>query len=505
MAQLVDIELLYQRGRPPLARYIFKHALVRDAAYTSLLKRTRQEVHQRVAQLLETHFPEAVETQPELVAHHYTEADCPEQSVVYWQRAGQHASTRSAYVEAIAHLTKGLELIPTLPDTPERTQRELDLQIALGPTWMVTQGYAAPEVERTYARAEALSQGEESPQHFRALRGLWAFHQVRGEVRAAQELSERLLSLAQTQQSPFPSLEAHRSMGTTLFLHGALDRAQEHLQRGSFLYDPRQRRLPDFLYEDTGMVCLALVSLVLWLRGYPEQALQKGHEAGIQAQELPHPYNMVYAQHAAAGLHALCLEPQTACERAEAAITLAHQHRMPIFAAGGTILRGWVLVKQGQAEEGIAQMHEGLDAQRIIGAELYRPWYQAMLADAYGNMEQSGKGLRILTEALDLVNKNGEFFYEAELYRLKGELLLNQTGPDAHEAETCFHRALDIARCQQAKALELRATMSLSRLWQQQKKQEAARELLAEVYNWFTEGFDTTDLKAARALLEALG
>jgi class 3 adenylate cyclase/predicted ATPase len=508
LAQLVEAELLYQRGRPPRARYIFKHALIQDAAYASLLKTTCQQVHHKIAQILEQRFPETAESEPELLAHHYTEAGLTEQAVSHCYKAGQRATERSAHMETINHLSKGLALLKTLPETPERTQQELDLQIALGPALMVIQGYGAPEVERTYARAQAFSQpGEESPQGLRALRGLWAFHQVRGETHTAQELSERLLRLSQSQRFPFLSLEAHRALGTTLFLQGALDQAQEVLQRGIFLYDPRQRRDPTFFYEDTGMVCLALVSLTLWLRGYPEQALQKVHEARIQAQELPHPYNVVYAQHTTAGLHALCGETAEVLERAEAAITLAYKHRMPIFTAGGAILRGWALAKQGQVEGDMGQMREGLATHWAIGAELYRPLYLAMLAEAYWNTGRADEGLRLLAERPDLVNKQGKSFYEAELYRLKGELLQSaDCGVQDAELtpETCFQQALELATQQQAKSLELRAATSLARLWQQQDRRQDAYDLLAPVYEWFTEGFDTADLKDTKALMDEL-
>jgi predicted ATPase len=440
LARLVDAELVYQRGLPPRSRYIFKHALIQDAAYQSLLKSTRQQYHQRIAQVLATQFPEITVTQPELVAHHYTEAGLSVQAIGYWQQAGQQAIERSANLEAISHLTKGLEVLQALPETPERIQHELTFHIALG----------APFV-----------------------------------------------------QDPAVLLEAHRALGQTFCWLGAFPLARAHLEQGIALYDPQQHRSHAFLYgRDPGVDCYSYAAWTLWLLEYPEQALKCDNEALTLAQQLSHPFSLAFALAFAGLLHTFCRERQVTQEQAEATMTLSTEQGFPHWLALGTFFRGWALAAQG--EEGTAQMRQGMAAWRAVGAELARPYYLALLAEACAKGGQTEEGLSLLAAALALVHKTGERFCEPELYRLKGELLLAQSTRQTVEAETCFHQALDIARRQEAKSWELRAAMSLSRLWQRQGKRDAARQLLAEVYGWFTEGFDTADLQEAKALLEEL-
>jgi len=517
LRKLVDVELLYQSGLPPKAKYFFKHTLIQEAAYQSLLKSKRQQYHQKVAQVLEKQFPEAVETQPELLAHHYTEAGFKEQAIVYWQRAGQRAIERSANIEAISQLTEGLELLKTLPDTPNRTQQELTLQIALGAPLRITKGFASPEVERVYARARELSQQiGETPQLFPVLRGLGGFYIARAEFQTAHKLGKQCLRLAQSVQDPALLLQAHYLLGATLFCLGEIAQARKHAEQGIALYNPKQHSSHAFLYgQDPGVACLFWTAWALWYLGYPDQALKKGHKAFVLAQELSHPYSLAVVLDLLAFLHQFRREEHTAQEQAEASITLSTERGFEFFLEMGTILQGWALAGQGQREEGIEQMRQGLASWQATGAELYRSYWLALLAEAYGKAGQTEEGLTVLAEALAVVNKNSERFYEAELYRLKGELLLMQAvgagsipdefvGDAPTEAETCFRQAIDIARCQSAKSLELRAVISLSHLLQKQGKKQEARRMLAEIYGWFTEGFDTRDLKEAKALLDEL-
>ncbi|MBI3301640.1 MAG: AAA family ATPase [Deltaproteobacteria bacterium] len=517
LGKLVEAEVLYQRGLPPQARYIFKHALIQDAAYQSLLKSKRQQYHQRIAQVLEEQFPETKEIQPELLAHHYTEAGLVVQAIPYWQKAGERATRRSANREAISHLTKGLELLKTLPDTLERTQQELDLQTTLGPALMAAKGEAAPEVQQAYARARELcAELGENSRLFSVLRGLWIFHLERAELQTASELGEELLSLAKSVANPAFLLEAHRALGITLFWCGDFTSAQAHLEQGIALYDRQQHRSHAFLYGlDPAVHCLSYTAWGLWFLGYPDQALQRSHEALTLARELTHLFSLAAALYFAARLHQYRWEKQLTQEQAEAAVTLSTEQGFPEWLAVGTILRGWALAEQGQGEEGIAQMHRGLAAGQATGGELGRSLFLALLAETYGNTGQSEEGLSVLAEALAVADNTGERFYEAELYRLKGELSLKsrqvKTSQDKSEdwcaeseAEGCFRKAIEIARRQSAKSLELRAVMSLSRLWQSQGKKDEARRMLAEIYGWFTEGFGTVDLQEAKALLEEL-
>jgi class 3 adenylate cyclase/predicted ATPase len=507
LAQLVDTELLYQRGRPPRAKYIFKHALVQDAAYASLLKSTRQQYHQQVARMLEARFPDTVQTEPELVAHHYTEAGCYAQAIGYWQQAGQRAMQRSANVEAIAHLRKGIELLTILPDTPARVQAELTLQTTLGPALMATRGYAAPEVAATYNRARELcQQAEETPELFPVLWGMLLLYLGRAEHETALELGEQCLSLARRLDDPALLLEAHLGLGASGFHLGQLSQAHTHLEQGIRIYDPQQHHALAFRYGnvDPGVMCLAFAGCTLWLLGYPEQALERVNEALTLAQNLEHPYTLARGLYYTTLLHQVRREWQVVSERAATAITVATEQQVALVLALGPIMRGWAVAMQGQGAEGLTQLRQGLDAYRATGAEFQRPHFLSMLAEVHRSLGQPEAGLTALSEALTLVEKTGERYYEAELHRLKGELLLQHAAPEVSHAETCFQQALDIARRQQARSLELRAAMSLGRLWQQQGKRQEARALLAGVYHWFTEGFDTADLQEAKALLHAV-
>jgi class 3 adenylate cyclase/predicted ATPase len=506
LARLVAAELLYQRGRPPRARYIFKHALIQDAAYASLLRSTRQQVHQQVAQLLETRFPEIVETQPELVAQHYTAAGCAEQAVPYWQRAGQQASDRSAYLEAVSHFTTGIELLKTLPETPERTQRALTLYLALGAALQVTKGQAAPEVEHAYTQAYALCQQVgETAARVRVLFGLYRFYLVRAQLHTARECGETLLRLAQQTRDPVLAVAAPYALGVTWFYLGALPVARQHLEEVRARYTPDQRRAPVLrMGNDLGVGCRQFAALTFWLLGYPAQALARLQEALVLAHELSHPYSLAFVRCWAAMVYQWRRDVPAVHEQAEAAVTLATDQGFPQWASQGTSLCGWALALQGQGEEGLAQVHQGLAAVRAIGTALFVPYSCALLADVSDHLGHPEEGLQALAEAHTLVEQQENRWWEAEIHRLRGVLLLRQPGTPQAEAEAWFQRALDVARRQEAKSLELRAAMSLSRLWQQQGKRQAAHDLLSEVYAWFTEGFDTADLQEAKALLGEL-
>jgi TOMM system kinase/cyclase fusion protein len=506
LAQLVEAELLYQRGVPPQASYLFKHALIQDAAYQSLLKSTRQRYHQRIAQVLEAQFPGMAETQPELLAHHYTEAGLSAQAIPYWQRAGQRTSERSAHVEAIAHLTRGLEVLNTLPDTPERMQQELVIQTTLGPALLATKGYAAPEVGKVYARAQDLCQQVgETPQIFPTLYGLYYFHVIRAEFYRARELAEQLLRMARHQQDQTFLLLAQQALAGSLFHLGELTLCRTHLERGMALYDAQQHHVLAFRYGiDPGVFFLSYAARPLWLLGFPDQARTSIREALTLARKLVHPFSLAFTLHWAATTHQLRREAPASQEQAEVSMAFSREQGFALWVPGGTVLRGWALTEQGQMEEGIAQMRQGMSAWQATGAEADRPYYLALLAEVYGKAGQAEEGLPLLAEALAVMDAIEERYYEAELYRLQGELLLVHAAPQHAEAEICFRQALDIARHQQAKSLELRATMSLSRLWQRQGKHQEAYDLLAPIYGWFTEGFDTADLQEAKALLEEL-
>jgi class 3 adenylate cyclase/predicted ATPase len=510
LAQLVDAELLYQRELPPQARYFFKHALIQETAYHSVLKSKRQHYHQKIVQVLEERFTDVVETQPELLAHHYTEAGLIAPAIPYWQRAGQQAVERSANIEAISHLAKGIELLKTLPDTLERAEQELSLQMSLGVSLQAIKGQGNPEVEKAYARAQDLCRVIGAPTQLSPVLGLFRFYFARADLQRAYELAEQLLHLAQNRHDPALLIEAHRGLATALCHLGEQTSARKHFEQGIALYEPQQHSTHAFLYgQDPGVTCLSYLARVLWLLGYPDQALKKSHEALILARGLSHPLSLAIALQYAAVLHQFRREEQLTQEQAGAAIEICTEQKFPFWLAISTVIRGWALAEQGQPD-GVIQMSQGLALQKATGAGIGRSLLLGLLAEGYEKGGQVEEGLTVLTEALAWVHRTGERYCEAELYRRKGELTLKRLRVQGagsrgqEETEVCFQQAVAIARRQSAKSLELRAAMSLARLWQQQGKKDAARQLLVEVYGWFTEGFDTADLKEAKALLDEL-
>jgi class 3 adenylate cyclase/predicted ATPase len=509
LSHLQSAEFLYETSLYPERIHTFKHALTQNVAYQSLLVSTRKQVHQQIARVLEKQFAETVMTQPELLAHHYSEAGCHKEAAGHWQRAGERASARSAYVEAIAHFRKGLELLQALPETAERDELELALQFGLATSLVVPQGWTAPEVEQAYARAyELCRQVGETPTLILVLQGLRLLYSGRGERGDAQrslELGEQLLALAQRQNDNRSLQEAHWALGQTLYYLGELNDARTHLEQSNAFYTPKTlSSQADRDAAGTQIACLFYTGWVLWVLGYPDRAIETGDQALSLAHELAHPFTLGFAFWAMAQLNQFRREVHATLKRAEAMIALSNEQGFPVWVMAGTKLRGWTLAMQGHPEEGIAQMRQVI-ANKSVGLDKSEwPMVYALLVEAYGAAGQVEEGLGIVAKALALVEKTGFRFYEAELLRLQGELLLKQAAPDVSHAETCFHRALDLARRQQAKSLELRTAISLCRLWQQQGKREEAYKLLAEIYGWFTEGFDTTDLKEARALLEEL-
>jgi class 3 adenylate cyclase/tetratricopeptide (TPR) repeat protein len=493
LGQLVQTEVLYQRGVPPQATYTFKHALLQEAAYQSLLRSTRQQYHQRTAQVVAERFPDLAETQPELLARHYTEAGLAEEAVGYWQRAGARSYAQSAYIEAVGHCTQGLEVLKTLPDTPTRARRELSLLLALGAALRPTKGFAAPEVGHAFTRARELCRHvEDTPQLCNILLSLHAFYQARGDHQTSRELVEQSLALAQRLHEPGRVMRGHANLGTVLYWLGEIVPARLHLEQALTLFGPYPTLVPG---QDPRVLPLGYMAQTLWRLGYPAQALAWSHEMLTLTQELQYVISLARALHYATLLHQLRREVRATQERAEAALALSTEHGFAQWWGDVTFQRGWALAAQGQHEEGIAQMQQGLAAKRATGSVLGLSEYLVRLAEVYGGIGQAGAGLPLLAEVLAHVDTTGERHFAAEVYRIKGDLLLRQAVPEAPQAEACF---------QQARSWELRAAMSLSRLWQQQGKRDEARELLAPIYGWFTEGFDTADLQEARALLDEL-
>ena len=504
LAQLVAAELIFQRGLPPEAKYLFKHALVQDAVYASLVRSRRQQIHAQIARALEEQFPDGVASEPEMLAHHFTAAGLTERGVLYWKQAGQHASDRSAFVEATRHFNTGIELLKTLPDTPARTQQELALHIGLGAALIATTGHGSVEVEHAYLKAHALClQMDETPELAPVLLGLWRCYIARSQLRTARELGETLLRLSNLNHDPALAVVAHYALGQSSLLLAELPEARRHFEDFFSHYSPEQRRVQEFRSaHDPGVSCRSYSALCLWLLGFPDQAHARGQDALALAHELKHPFSVAYALCCCAFVSQFRRDVRNVREQAEAAVALATEHGFAPWAALATSFRGWALAMEGKSEKGLVELQQGIAALRAQGAGIWLPFRCTMLAEVFDLLGNTEEGLRSLAEAQTLMDQTEERWWEAEIYRLQGTLLLRHSMAPPAEVETWLRRALDVARRQEARSLELRAATSLARLWQHQGKHAEAHDLLEPVYDWFTEGFDAPDLKEAKALLE---
>jgi DNA-binding winged helix-turn-helix (wHTH) protein/predicted ATPase len=496
------------------ACYQFTHALYQEVAYRRVTAARRVQLHRRIGERLEAGYGTQTGLLAAELAVHFERGRDTRRAIMYRRQAADRALRRFAHADAIAHLTNALALLASLPETSERDRQELDLQAALGSALMAVQGFAAPDVSHAYARARELCRlVGETPQLFAVLVGLCIFYQERAELRTAHTLAEQLLHLAERRQDPVHLCWAHNALGVTLKFMGEFVQARAHLEQSMALYHP-QTTLGAHVVFDPGVDSLCGLSEVLWVLGYPDQALQRAQEGLALARELSHPFSLAGALSVVARMQRRRGAQHAVQALEEASLALCREQGFTQGLAQEMVLHGWGLAKQGEAEAGIAQMHQGLEALRATGAETERPWLLTFLAMAYGHVGRADDGLALLAEALDTVQKTGKRLDESGLYRCTGELLLAQEGvrhtpkgirPQvAGAAEASLLQALAVARGQQAKSLELRAAMSLSRLWQRQGKRDEAHQLLADIYSWFTEGFDTTDLQEAKALLDEL-
>jgi predicted ATPase len=445
-----------------------------------------------------------VKSQPEIVAHHCNEAGLAEHAVNYWQKAGESALARSANAEAVSHVSRALELLKTLPDGSDRIREELALQLILGPALVASKGWAAPDAGQAYTQARELCrQLGESAQVFPALFGMWAFHLVRGEHETNYELAQQLLTSAQSARNPNLLLEAHAALANSLSWFGEFNRALEHSEQAIRLYDFERHRSHALVYgQDPGVMSLSFGARHLWILGYPDQALRMSERSLTLAQKLSHAFSLGWALMFIASFHQLRREPEFALSRAEEGLKLAHEQQFPYFIRWGAMIRGLALAEQGSGQQGLAEIQSGLAGR--ISPHVAVPWHLGSLAEAHRTLGQSTEGLRALAAAFSNADATHDRFFEAELHRLQGELLLIGERPDIRRAEYCYREAIEISRRQKAKSWELRATMSLARLLDKQGRRDEARAMLTEIYNWFTEGFDTADLKDAKALLDEL-
>jgi len=503
LARLTEAGLLFCRGAPPHASYLFKHALVQDAAYGTLLRIRRQELHARVGAVLEEHFADLVERQPELLAHHLTAAGDAERAIRQWLKAGQYATARSTHHEAVAHLERGIGLLGSLPEASIRNALELGLQLALGQCLYPIKGPSSREVRQAYARACELAERQSALLPlFQAVYGLWQTHALSGQIPSARPFSERLLHLTSHEVDAGLRLQAHHSAWTTAQYSGQLANADKHAEAGRGLYDPEEHRSHRHIYggHDPGVCARYVGANLQWLLGYPEKGLTLGREALDLAEGIAHPFSLSIAFGYVAGLHLSRREPELALRLLEQQEAVTAEQRLAPSVLG--VLRGPALAMQGATDEAVSCLREALSALARRSVTLYRPYGLAYLAEALALRGEYAPALAALKDGFETIDTTGERWWEAELHRVNGIALcgLNKL----EEGQAAFEDALRIARQQQAKSLELRAATSLARLWGEQGRRAEARELLAPIYDWFTEGFDTPDLKDAKVLLDEL-
>jgi len=504
--QLVGSELVFRQGTAVNATYTFKHILVQDAAYQSLLKSKRQQLHTRIAKALEESLPERAHNQPEVLAYHFTEGGLAKQAVGYWLKAGQRAIRHSANAEAISHLSKGLDLAGSLPAESERAGCELDLRIALGPALISAKGQAAPEVEANYARARALcAEADDRPRLFTALRGLYIYYLVKGQIGAATELGQELLELAEASRDPGDMVEAHRALCATSMYRGQLARALAQGREGLALYDPDAHGAHAYSYGVEPSVALGVYTAwTSWFLGFPTAALERAEDVCRRASASGHPYSLAQALVFACYVHQSRRDPQKTMERADSALVVAGEQGFPVWAALMAILRGWSLVMLEKSSGGLDELRSGLAAYRSTGAEVAETYLLSLLAEAEAAVGLHDQALATVDQALRSVARTGIRCWESELNRLNGQIVLERDRANEGAAEASLRRAIEIAQVQEARSWELRAATSLARLWAEQGKRAQARDLLAPIHAWFTEGFDTADLEHARALLDEL-
>jgi predicted ATPase len=510
--RLIAAGLLFRQGVPPYATYLFKHALVQDAAYGTLLRERRRALHARIAETLEGQFAEIAESQPELVARHCTEAGLIEKAAGLWGKAGQRSQARSALVEAVEQLTRALAQIATLPETPALRREQIKLQVALITPLIHVKSYAAPETKAAAERArllieqaDALGEPPEDPLLlFSVLFAFWNANFVAFNGDVMRELAAQFLTLAEKQGAAVPLMIAHRIMGTALASTGDFAGALAHYDRSLALYHPDEHRpLANRFATDTRVTVLSFQSLVVWLLGHPEAALAGTDRAIKEAREVGQSATLMHALAHGSVTHIFCGNYAAANALLDELVVLADEKGAFHWKAIRLVHQVSLLALTG-ASDAVQMLIPGITARRSTGATQWMPLYLSSLARAYAGLGQFDDAWRSIGNAMTAVEATKESWYAAEVNRIAGEVALLSPDRDAAKAEAYFERALAVARQQQAKSWQLRAAMSKARLWRDQGKRQQARDLLAPVYGWFTEGFDTLDLKQAKALLDAL-
>jgi len=497
--------LMFQEGEIPNATYHFKHALVQEAAYSTLPKKPRRLLHARIAKALESRFAERVKLEPELLAYHYEEAGLAGPAVEYWFRAARRDAERSANIEALNHFSRALDVLKDLPQGLERDALELELLIARGAPLLTVKGYASHEIEKNFLRAKELSQAHsDSEHHLLSIWGLWVFHLVGGHADTARGLAENLLALAGRAQNQDLLIRAHESVGSSYFFLGRFDEAKAHQLAAKTLFDPNQNRSHALPYtQDPGITARIILAWVFWILGEVDQVEPLALEALAMARELEHPFTLVFALTSLSWIYSTTRDAQRTLQLTDEAIAVSTKHSFELGLSWATALQGWALAEQGR-EEGLGKLTQGLSAVAATGASLNNTFTLALLAEIYLRHNRIDEGLGAIEDAQKLVTTWGELFWQAELFRLKGELLLRQSDQSVHTAEQCLCEALKVAQHQNARMLELRAATSLARLWKKLNKVDEATRILHSVCAKFHEGVDNLDLSEAKTVLDQL-
>jgi predicted ATPase len=512
VTRLIAAGLLFRQGVPPHATYLFKHSLVRDAAYGTLLRQTRRALHARIAEALESQFADIAERQPELLARHCTEAGLIEKAATLWGKAGQRSLERSALVEATEQLARALTQIATLPATPALRREQIKLQVAIITPLMHVKGYAAPETKAAAERARVLIEqaevlGEPSDDPlllFSVLFSFWTTSFVAFKGDALRELASQFLALAEKQTATVPLMIGHRMMGSVLHT-GAFAEGRAHLDRAIALYDSAEHRpLATRFGQDIRVAALSYRSWALWMLGYPEAALADTSTALRDAREIGQAATLMYALVHASLVHVQCGNYATANAEADELVALANEKGALFWKALGVSVQGCILTLTGKSADAVQLITSGITALRSTGSTLWMPLHLSYLARAYAELGQFDNSLRCTVEGITAAETAKERWHEADIHRIAGEIALLLPESNAAGAKAYFERALAVARAQQAKSWELRAAMSMARLWRDQGRRGEARDLLAPLFGWFTEGFDTRDLKEAKLLLDEL-
>ena len=506
LSQLEDADVIYRTGVSPSVRFAFKHVLLRDAVYNSLLRGKRQEIHADIAAVLEKHFHDAVENRPEILAYHYGQAGNNELAIRYWRESGRRAIANSANVEAIGHFRNALQLLKALPDTPQRNKEEVEIQLALGIPLIAVQGYAAAETREVFARARTLCLKLGSPpEYFQALFGLWGHSWMGGKNDEALAMANEFQARSRESSDRILSMVAHRVMGSTLLTIGDFQSSRRHFEESIALSNSEGRQPVYHLYMvEPQVASLLLLSWDLWFLGYPDQSLARVSEALTLAQALAQPYSIAFAHYMTSVVHLLRGDPARALESAERSLEMSREQRFSLYVLLSTISRGRALGQLGRLREAVIEIQMGIAEGRRTGVGFMLPMMYSWLADVHAQSGDNETAASVVEQTLREVSDATGRSWEAELLRQRAEIVLALDPSKIAEAESYFQKAIEVARGQSSKSLELRVAVTLGKLWRQQERIDTARDLIEPIYRWFEEGTATSDLKGARDFLIAL-